>query len=103
MQTQGNGTVDVIVRSPVFFSELVLDPNYALLIEDNSQENICGVSSVTDDVTGSKSNSIIIIAVIVSVVGAAMLIALLLFFVYPKLHMYFKVRADVKDTELSSM
>jgi len=101
--TPGGNSIVITSSTPVFLSELVIDPNFAVLLETSSppQSNTNSPTNINNSV--SKS---VIIAVVVSVVGGVILIVAAFLFLFPRIHVWWKVRvhdADDQHNEFADM
>jgi len=97
--SENGNSIIITTKTPVFLRDLVIDPNFAILLENSSP-----TKSNTKGNNNNKSNTptTVIIAVVVSVVGAVMIV-MALCFLGPKIHSWWKVRVDTEfSPEFSS-
>jgi len=89
-------TDDVMITIPHFWDQIVVDPNYSVLVGENVNTlNPCEKSNQL--VTGGSSiNKSVIIGVVVGVVGGVILLAVFVFVVLPKIQLW---RVMVKNNE----
>jgi len=88
-----------MISIPHFWDNVVLDPNYSVLLGDNvaTVNSLCKKSNqVVED--SSNINKSVIIGVVVGVVGGVLLFSLILFVLKPKIQLW---RVIVKDKSAS--
>jgi len=90
--SSNTNSVITTTQTPVFLQDLVIDPNFAVLLENSSP-----TKSNTKGNKDNKSNTptTVVIAVVVSVVGAVMIV-IALYFLGPKIQTWWKVRVDTE-------
>jgi len=86
----------VITRCPMFSNELVVDPNYVILVDDKANPN----SIITNNGGSSSVSTTAIIAGVVCSVGGVAIIAFVWFVVKPKVQLWRNVKSDKQLQQL---
>jgi len=81
-------TVEIVV--PFFFDQIVIDPNYSVLLNDYTNTGECESVQEPD----ADTTSILIIGTVAGAIGVVVIVAITIFIIIPKVQLHRKLRKN---------